>query len=399
MENRDFQQKQDSIIGLFDRVEIGPTASLKGINLSDFEALRYRLTKLGILDSPASSNYGPLHMALNLECLSSGVRGRAKAHLAFAYVGDQELRMTEQSTIKLNPLRFLREAGHGADWESAYDAKTNYIGPFPRDCSRLLDTQVTFMADIVDELYAQLGGALRSDIVSGDENVRVRIAELALDVEVNDSLRQNQLLAQSMLYDSCLFKRDFYRAGSETSTKSTVTKWWLKQGGPALKAYAKAPRLSRLEVVCDDRRAINSINDGVALRAEFSGRGTRKLLMNLFPSLQALLIKFHGHFEQVTGQYALPSALAQALSPLLAVMTGSPTGGRPIAQKSIEEANRAYDALCMTGMYCGTGLRSDATLKRVLGQLSSKAWPLIKHPTRHRYSLHPSLVSALPKQF
>lgn len=382
------------ICGLFDRVELAPSALLEDLDPSDIETMRHKLTQSGVLDPRKSAASGPCWMILNLNQQCNNSPGSATAELAFSRVGERAFRLTEQSVLRLNPLKYLREAGHAVPWQAAYDGCSNYIGPFPQDCSSLLEKQLSFMANITDELRFQLGRTLRDDVRSRDETIRIRAVELARDLKSVDAIGQTQLLAHSMLHDACLARRDVYRASSDTGAGFTVARWWLAKGGPALKAYAKAPRLSRLEIVCDDRQAVNAALSGQAVRSDFSGQGARALLEQLLPHLLALLDKLSEHADQVVGGQAAPSALALALSPMLAAMSGAPTGGRPTAHKTVAEVIHAYDSIVMTGQYRAKALRSDAVLGKLLRQLSDEGWPLMKHSTRHRYSLHPSLVRA-----
>lgn len=379
---------------LFDRVELAPSALLECLGPSDIETMRHKLTQSGVLDSKKSAAFGPYWMILNLKRQGRDACGSATAELAFSQVGERAFRLSERSVLRLNPLKYLREAGQASLWPEAYDGSLNYIGPFPRDCSSLLEMQLSFIADMTEELRVQLGGSLSSDVQSRNETIRIRAVELARDRESNDAIGQAQLLAHSMLHDACLARRDVYRASSDTGAGTTVARWWLTKGGPALKVYAKAPQLLRLEVACDDRPAVNSTAGGEALRAEFTGQGTRELLEKLLPELLTLLDKLTRHADQVIEGRATPSTLALALSPMLEAMAGASTGGRPTASKTVAEVIHAYDSIVMTGQYRAKALRSDAVLGKLLRQLSSDGWPLKKHSTRHRYSLHPNLVRA-----
>lgn len=126
---------------VLDLVEIGPSARIDHVTPSGLEACRHALTTAGILNATRSAALGPGWMVLDLRCDIGGVTATAVAELNIGPAATGAYRITQRSTIRLEPLDYLSALLPDPMRNATYDKKTNYIGPTPSDAGHLIEYQ------------------------------------------------------------------------------------------------------------------------------------------------------------------------------------------------------------------------------------------------------------------
>lgn len=383
---------------VLDLVEIGPSARLEHITVADLEACRHTLSTAGILNTTRSAARGFGWMVLDLHCDIDGVMATAVAELNIVPAGMDAYRITQRSTIPLEPLNYLSNFVSRAILDTTYDGRTNYVGPTPADTSRLIQQQHRYAAAMVDELCGCLDDALPETTVTSEESLRLRRAELCRDEAMDDPLDATLLLCHSVVQGTRWLERSIYRAGAAGEQGYPVARWWRKRKGAAYKVYAKAAAgqsylgALRKEVTCQGRKALQQL--GCGQRSSWAGDDTIDLLVEFVTAALPLLDTLDSHVTEVIGSSIQPSELSVALSPLILPMSGAPTGGRPTSREQIAQLRHAFDSIVLTGQYRSKGLRKGLTMRSLLDEWCDTEGPLVKHPSLCLYTLKPRFVRA-----
>ncbi|MES3098940.1 hypothetical protein [Sphingomonas faeni] len=383
---------------VFDLLEIGPAARLDHVSPTDLDACRHALTAAGILNAARSLARGPGWMVLDLHRDIDGVTATAVAELHIAPAGADAYRITQRSTVRLQPLDYLSHLNGGTASRTTYDGKTNYIGPTPADTCHLIEHQYRYAASMVDELCRCLDQALPKRAVTSEVSMRLRRAELCRDRTSDDPPGAALLLCHSVPKGTLWLERGVYRAAAADERGHLVVRWWRKRKGAAYKVYAKAPASPgcpgglREEVSCQGRKALEQL--GCQLRAEWTEVGVVELLSGFATAALPLLDTLDRHVTEVLHGGMRPSDLFAALSPLVMPMSGAPTGGRPTSPEQVAQLRYAFDRLVLAGQYRGKGLKKGLTLRSILDSLCGSDGPLEKHPSLCFYVVKPQFVSA-----
>ncbi|GAA3725468.1 hypothetical protein GCM10022268_36690 [Sphingomonas cynarae] len=322
----------------------------------------------------------------------------AVAELNIVPAGIHAYRITQRSTIRLEPLDYLSNLVPMAVPGATYDGRTNYIGPTPADTCRLIEHQHRYAAAMVDELGRCLEDALPETTITSEESIRLRRAELCRDEAVDDPLDATLLLCHSVVQGTRWLERSVYRAGAAGEQGCPVARWWRQRKGAAYKVYAKAAAKHgdtgalRKEVACQGRKALQQL--GCGQRPGWAKEDVTALLIEFITAALPLLDTLDSHVRDVLGSSIQPSDLFVALSPLVLPMSGAPTGGRPTSREQVAQLRYAFDSIVLTGQYRGKGLRKGVTMRSLLDELCDSGGPLEKHPSLCLYMLKPQFVRA-----
>ncbi len=383
---------------VLDLVEIGPSARLDHVTSADLDACRHTLTNAGILNAPKSAARGSGWMVLDLRCDIEGVIATAVAELNIVPAGIHAYRITQRSTIRLEPLPYLASLMSKTVLDATYDGKTNYIGPTPVDTRHLIQHQHRYVEAMVDELCHCLDDALPKTTVTSEVSMRLRRAELCRDKAVDDPFDATLLLCHSVVQGTRWLERSVYRAGAAGGQSPPVARWWRKRKGAAYKVYAKAAAKQvgsgalREEVTCQGRKALQQL--GCGQRPGWAKDDVIALLVEFVAAALPLLDTLDSHVTELLGSSIQPSDLFVALSPLVLPMSGAPTGGRPTSREQVAQLRYAFDSIVLTGQYRGKGLRKGVTMRSLLDELCDSGGPLEKHPSLCLYMLKPQFVRA-----
>jgi hypothetical protein len=378
-------------------VEIGLTSRIEGASQRDLDGCRHALAIAGILDARRSTARGPGWMVLTLSGTVDSVAATAVAELNVVPAGEA-YRLTQRSTLRLNPLGFLAAANIGGIGGGTYDGSTNFIGPTPTDTRDLIERQFRYVLTMVEALCRCLCETLPPHVVLTEQSARLRRIELARDVAVEDSRSAALLLSHSVLLGTRWTERDVYRVGSADGASPPITRWWRKKKGAAFKAYAKSPARQDLpgclreEVSCQGRKALKEI--GCEMQTDWSREGFAALLTDFVTGALPRLDTLHDHVAMVLAGSARPADLFASLSPMVLPMAGITTGGRPTSIEQLAELRHAFDCLVLTGQYRARGLKKGLTLRSILDSLCRPEGPLEKHPTLCLYTVKPQFVRA-----
>lgn len=383
---------------LLDLIEIGPSAKIDHVTPVELDACRHALATAGVLDAGRSAALGPGWLVLDLRCDIEGVQACAVAELHLVPAGVDAYRITQRSTIRLEPLDHLSSLLPGNMQTATYDRKTNYIGPTPSDANDLIAHQYGYAAAMMDALCRCLHNALPATAESSEECMRLRRVELGRDKAVDHPLEATLLLCHSVISGTRWIDRSIYRAGSGGESGFPVARWWRKRKGAAYKVYAKAPATERQlgalrqEVSCQGRKALQQL--GCGQRSGWTSDNVIALLDEFVTAALPLLNTLDTHVMEVLDSSTQPSDLFIALSPLVSAMSGLPTGGRPTSREQVAQLRHAFDSIVLTGQYRATGLRKGVTMRTLLDGLCGPEGPLEKHPSLCLYILKPLFIRA-----
>ena len=337
-------------------------------------------------------------MVLDLRCDIDGVMATAVAELNIVPAGVDAYRITQRSTIRLEPLDYLANLLPKALPDATYDKKTNYIGPTPGDAGHLIEHQYRYAVAMMDELCRRLDEDLPEGAVTSEEYIRLRRAELCRDKPIDNPRDATLLLCHSVIAGTRWLERSVYLAGVAGEQGYPVARWWKKRKGAAYKVYAKAPVTQkhpgalREEVSCQGRKALQQL--GCGQRPGWTSEDVIALLEEFITATLPLLNTLDTHVMDVMDSSTQPSDLFVALSPLILAMGGAPSGGRPTSREQVAQLRHAFDSIVLTGQYRAKGLKKGLTIRSLLDGLCDAEGPLEKHPSICLYTLKPQFIRA-----
>ncbi len=390
--------KTASAGAVLDLVEIGPSARIDHVTPADLEACRHALKTAKVLNAKRSAALGPNWMVLDLHCDIEGVNASAVAELHLVPAGIDAYRITQRSTIRLEPLDYLAKAIPRTGPAVTYDEKTNYIGPTPADAHHLIAHQYRYAVVMVDELCRRLDDALPAGAVATDEAMRLRRAELCRDKAHVDPRDAMVSLCHSVVRGTRWLERSVYRAGADGEHGYLVARWSRKRKGAGYKVYAKAPATRsdpgglREELSCQGRKALLQL--GCRQHPGWRAEDVTALLVEFVTAAHPLLDILDSHVTDVLTSSVQASDLFVALSPLVLSMSGAPTGGRPTLRVQVAQLRHAFDSIVLTGQYRAKGLRKGLTMRSLLDGLCGAEGPLEKDSSLCLYTLKPQFARA-----
>jgi hypothetical protein len=382
-----------SMLGLLDLNELGLSVQFGALSQAQIDEARHKLAQAGVLDTKKSGVGGHNYMVLNIPCPDVGKSISDVAELVFEPSGHGAFRITNASSIKLHPMRYLRQGlGLGLGQPPSIDGNDNYIGPTPLDCTALYQLQRAYVVESLERVLGALDAALPPEVTVVESRLWARRLEACQDIPLPDAVSKARVLAFSTLAGSRVIDRSVYRSGMDIERGYAVGRWRRTKHGSIYKSYAKARNLLRLELSCLDRDAI--VTETGRVQAPLSGAGAGELIDGFMEIARTSLCELYDHAFQVLDGCHEPSDLACGLLPLAIRMSGAATGGRSVGERGRNEATNAYNALILTGHYEAAGLRLGTGLRTTLDALCGPTGPLVKHPCRCVYSVHPSYTRA-----
>lgn len=350
---------------------------------SEIARIAKRIDQQGFMRKGAKAKQAGHHAVLDVPVpLESGASYDVRVELFFEPAGDNRIRLSNRSSIRLNGLRLLRALLDMRDWPIGLDGQDNLAGPTSEHEAGLVDELLIVVGELVERAVDAIRAVMPKRYEVEDECMRLRKAELTHDLACADPTGVTLALGQSSFCGAIATMHDVYRQGMTSGAGFPVMKYRLSKSGIDLKVYGKTYELLRHEVSCLRRRSVVAITG--AERDEIGGDTACKLVRSFVNGAAPLLAELLEHVQQVSTRRVSPATLLVELAPLVELILAN--------DKWSVEAEAAWNAFVLTGFYDAKGKRKGTKLRDVLEALTGPDGPLQHGARQTVYHLHPRLV-------
>jgi hypothetical protein len=334
-----------------------------------------------------------MQVTLFLESESGPSLGTATLDLFFSK-HDRGLRVTQRSSLSLNPQRWIRAllGGETACGPIGLDGNNNVLGA-RRDLPRLLGQAIALVQEVFEHAIEVFDRSVPEGADWWWQRVWLKSAEACRDILVGDAVAAVRRAQHAAIVGSVGTVRRGYEPRAREGKRVTALSWLCGKSRPEYKVYAKRKDLLRLEFVCRDRGAV----------VWFAGKSTdatdlarvRRFLAKFAIAAAAEVDRLESHVrETLAGTPDLPGLLV-ALAPLSAMAAGIKTGRGPAPEEvSRRAANDALGGIMTVGQYDASHLSSGLAIRAVLKALGGEGGPLLKQMKRSVYSLDPAFAAS-----
>lgn len=375
---------------LIDPVELSIWAMFTEGEAQDSDVFFERIKEAG---NVSSFNWYGLKATFNFSPFK-GVRLRCEVRPSF--YGDQMSSLSAK--ISMNAMEMLRADLSNVDQTlKGLDNKKNLVGHVQGRERQLLARQLACVKRAMDAFLKLIDSALPEGLHHIEEKLTLTSCEATLDVTMPNAIALTRALGRAPLNGAINHDDGAYCRNNGDRAGLPVVRYWLKNKGPAYKAYAKLVDLLRLEISCLNHKTVKSlVPQGADRTNEITASEAADLVLAFARAAEPELAKLRDHANAVRQGSAPLTELINAIQPLLDFASGKRIGaGRPANDKTKAAAQAAFNALLYSGKIVLSTIGRIPSLRECLNDLCANDGPLIREGYHAIYVLNPKYANAL----
>jgi hypothetical protein len=338
-------------------------------------------------------NPNRLQISIAIEEEDGPTLGEAVLDLRFQ-PGSSPLRLSDQTSLTINPQKWLREqlGGEEGCGPLGLDGNSNVLGARV-DIPELLEQALDLADEVLSLCLYQLDRSLPEGAEWRWNGFWIKAAEACRDIETDDAVQLVRRAQHAAMTGAVLAVRKRYTPVCEDGSGPITLRWVLGKTKHEFKVYAKRSDLVRVELASRHRSAVCNLAGDRPRTAEPSG--VRALLKQFAIDAVGEVERLDEHVRQSVTSTPDTVGLLTELLLLVNLAAGNGRGRGPAPDSiSIEGARHALAGLLQAGMFDARTTRRGSAVRKVLEELAVRDGPLVRQKGLMIYYLNPIFAAS-----